>query len=204
LLQAFTELIKEKGFRSITVQDITERATVNRATFYAHFEDKYAVLDSFIREMFQQHLSATVSPSSDLSRPNLRLLILSVFAYLDQSFYARHKECAALYREFEPLITTAVQDELYRFILAWIEHGLPVGAPRPEAPEVTATVWSWAIFGAGVQWTRGDRSRSAEDTADQVAALLTGSVGAVAEPAFPDRRERQREGHGLEMGNGRR
>ena len=42
LQQAFLELFQEKGFASISIQDITERATVNRATFYAHFPDKYA------------------------------------------------------------------------------------------------------------------------------------------------------------------
>src|SRR5207245_2778046 len=45
LQQAFIELFQEKGFAAISIQDITERATVNRATFYAHFPDKYALLD---------------------------------------------------------------------------------------------------------------------------------------------------------------
>ncbi len=45
LLQAFSDLFSEKGFHAMTVQDITERARVNRGTFYTHFEDKYAILD---------------------------------------------------------------------------------------------------------------------------------------------------------------
>jgi AcrR family transcriptional regulator len=41
LLQAFTAVLAEKrSIPSITIRDITQRATVNRATFYAHFEDK--------------------------------------------------------------------------------------------------------------------------------------------------------------------
>ncbi|HWQ84479.1 MAG TPA: TetR/AcrR family transcriptional regulator [Anaerolineales bacterium] len=39
LVQAFTELLAEKGFQAISVQDISERATVNRTTFYLHFPD---------------------------------------------------------------------------------------------------------------------------------------------------------------------
>lgn len=37
---ALVELILERGFTALTVEDITERADVARATFYAHFRDK--------------------------------------------------------------------------------------------------------------------------------------------------------------------
>lgn len=48
LMQAFMELLEQrkKNVSSITVQDITSYATVNRSTFYAHFEDKFAFLES--------------------------------------------------------------------------------------------------------------------------------------------------------------
>ena len=52
------ELAREKPLDSITVQDIAARAEVNRATFYAHFEDKYALLNYTAREMFQARLDA--------------------------------------------------------------------------------------------------------------------------------------------------
>jgi AcrR family transcriptional regulator len=37
---ALVELVLERGFTALTVEDITERADVARATFYAHFRDK--------------------------------------------------------------------------------------------------------------------------------------------------------------------
>ncbi|MBK8823892.1 MAG: TetR family transcriptional regulator [Anaerolineales bacterium] len=33
------------------MQDVTDKAQVNRATFYAHFQDKYALLDYSISQM---------------------------------------------------------------------------------------------------------------------------------------------------------
>lgn len=48
---ALISLIHEKGFDSITVQDIAEKATVNRATFYSHYYDKYDLLDKSTEEM---------------------------------------------------------------------------------------------------------------------------------------------------------
>ena len=45
LVESFQQVSREKKMSQITVKDITERATVNRATFYAHFTDKYDILD---------------------------------------------------------------------------------------------------------------------------------------------------------------
>lgn len=45
---AFRSLAKEKKIEAITIKDIAERATVNRATFYAHFEDKNALLEYMV------------------------------------------------------------------------------------------------------------------------------------------------------------
>jgi len=56
LLQAFFELLSTKDFAAISVQDIAEKATVNRATFYDHFPDKLALLDYTIEDQFQQLL----------------------------------------------------------------------------------------------------------------------------------------------------
>lgn len=44
LLRAFMELINEKGYDAITIEDITQRANLGRTTFYLHYENKEALL----------------------------------------------------------------------------------------------------------------------------------------------------------------
>ncbi|MDO9303325.1 MAG: TetR family transcriptional regulator, partial [Anaerolineales bacterium] len=56
ILQSFENLLAEKNFESISVQDVTDRAEINRATFYAHFQDKYTLLDYSINQMFMQEI----------------------------------------------------------------------------------------------------------------------------------------------------
>jgi AcrR family transcriptional regulator len=51
-VRAFNELVAEKGHSGLTVQEIAERATINRATFYAHFTDQYELFDYVISEAF--------------------------------------------------------------------------------------------------------------------------------------------------------
>ena len=52
LQNAFIELTIEKNFSSVTIADITERAMVNRATFYRHFQDKYDLLDKYMEDLY--------------------------------------------------------------------------------------------------------------------------------------------------------
>src|SRR5690348_13436851 len=52
LRDALLELISEKGYEAITLQDITDRANVARPTFYLHFKDKQDLLFSSIREIY--------------------------------------------------------------------------------------------------------------------------------------------------------
>lgn len=52
--KAYFELLSEKHYESITVRDITERANINRGTFYLHFEDKYQVLEYYEEEIFAE------------------------------------------------------------------------------------------------------------------------------------------------------
>nr|WP_263326919.1 TetR/AcrR family transcriptional regulator [Neobacillus sp. Marseille-Q6967] len=48
--KAILELMNEKNFDDITIQDISDRANVNRSTVYLHYLDKYDLLDKMIDE----------------------------------------------------------------------------------------------------------------------------------------------------------
>jgi hypothetical protein len=65
-----------------------------------------------------------------------------------------------------------VPSELYKLLLGWIE-ALPHKAnDRPADPKVTASVVSWAIFGAGVRWSSDGAAESEERFADQVLSVI--------------------------------
>jgi AcrR family transcriptional regulator len=58
LQDALIELVSEKGYESISIREILERANVGRSTFYAHFQDKEQLLHSILdrlNELFKQH-----------------------------------------------------------------------------------------------------------------------------------------------------
>lgn len=54
LKNAVIELMTEKSFDSITIQDIADRANVNRGTIYLHYQDKFDLLDKLIEAHLQE------------------------------------------------------------------------------------------------------------------------------------------------------
>jgi AcrR family transcriptional regulator len=48
--KAVIELMSEKNFDDITIQDISDRANVSRGTIYLHYVDKYDLLGKLIEE----------------------------------------------------------------------------------------------------------------------------------------------------------
>jgi len=177
IVEAFFALMAEKSFHTISVQDIAERATVNRATFYLHFEDKYALMDWIVRDLFRASLTQRLGPEPRFSLDNLRLLVVTVCEFLSQ--FQGH--CAPGDRNIEPQVEMKVQEELSSFLLSWLRQvpltsGNANGNGGSGTRESLASLLSWAIFGAGVEWSRGGRERSAEDWAQGVVSTLVGGV----------------------------
>ena len=48
---AFMDMVGEVGVARITVKDLTERAGINRKTFYLHFESIETLYDSVMNEV---------------------------------------------------------------------------------------------------------------------------------------------------------
>lgn len=77
LHEALLDLMIEKGYEAITVQDIIDRANVGRSTFYSHFIDKEQLLESTINQLrdFLKHQS-TVHQSTEEHRFGFSLAML--------------------------------------------------------------------------------------------------------------------------------
>lgn len=63
LQEALIDLIGERSFDSINVGDIAERAMVNRATFYRHYQDKYDLMEKIFTELIEQMVVSIGKPS---------------------------------------------------------------------------------------------------------------------------------------------
>ena len=70
LRDALMALIVEQGYESLSVQDITDRANIGRATFYLHFKDKEDLLMRSLEETYDDLISRMPLATSITSMTN--------------------------------------------------------------------------------------------------------------------------------------
>ncbi len=161
--EAFMALISDKGFQAVTVQDITERAGINRATFYAHFKDKYGLLDFSIQQGFLQEIDKRMLHACHLSLENLEALIVAVCEYIK----GVNSHCKPPQNQFESLVESQVMAVLHHLLLNWLEK-----VKIDVDPETAATAASWAIYGLALQWSHSPHPKPVEKFAREVLPLV--------------------------------
>ena len=145
LHEALRKLLQQKRFDDITVQDITEAATLNRATFYAHYPDKFALLGELIRVSFLELLSQRNVYFDGTCSTAFHPIILALCDYLLEV----QKSQSSDRLQFEPFVEATVIDQIRLVLLEGFRKH-----PRESriSLEMVAATASWAIYGAVKQW----------------------------------------------------
>jgi AcrR family transcriptional regulator len=173
LQQAFMDLIAEKSFQAITVQDIAERAMVNRATFYDHFVDKYAILEHAIREGFKQTLRGKVVDECRFSAEHVQLLIQATCEYVSN---IRH-HCVKKDQQMMPLVQTQTTKVINEILLSWLQEMKSMESPQQTPPPLAAAITSWAIYGAALYWSQQERKEPLTAFVSQTLPAILASLG---------------------------
>lgn len=175
LRDALVSLIAEKGFDAITVQDIADRATLNRATFYLHYQDKHDLLIKSLHDAVDE-LVADIGPTEE----NVQLVsdgpqrpIVQVFHHVAQHarFYQVMMGAAGV-----PSFIAGVRDYIAEITLHW----LTILQPNPEKSvvplEIVANSLSWSLLGVLIWWLEHDLPQSPEYMAEQFRLLITSDL----------------------------
>ncbi len=162
LMESLVRLLKKKEFEDISIQEVADEATLNRATFYLHYPDKNALLQAMTGVRFRHLIERRAITFTDC-RGALRAIALGVCDYL-----AETTGCPTQLARMplEGSIILVVED-MFKEGLAL--HGI---APGVDAA-LLATTAAWAVFGAARRWFQTTNRIPAEEMAAKIETMVS-------------------------------
>src|ERR1700735_1305279 len=161
LMDALAKLLMKKEFEDVSVQEIADEATLNRATFYLHYADKNALLQAMTESRFRDLIERRAITFTDCNGA-LRAIALGVCDYLAETTGCP-SELARI--PLEGSIIPVVED-MFKEGLAL--HGLAPGVDRA----LLAPPGAWAVFGAASRWFQTPNRIPAEEMAARIETMV--------------------------------
>jgi AcrR family transcriptional regulator len=161
LMDAMAMLLNRKDFDDISIQEIADEATLNRATFYLHYPDKNALLQAMTEARFRDLIERRGLSFTNCDGA-LRAIALGVCDYL-----AETTGCPGQLAKL-PLEGSIIPVVEGIFMEGAGDH--PV-APGTD-PKLLATTAAWAIFGAARRWCQAPDRVPAEEMAAKIEAMV--------------------------------
>ena len=161
LIDSLAKLLAKKEFEDISVQEIADEATLNRATFYLHYPDKSALLQAMSDVRFRD-LIARRGISFSNCEGALRAIALGVCDYLTEITDCPVKGSRI---PLEGSIIPVIED-MFR-------EGLAGHTTTPDIEAaLLATTAAWAVFGAARSWFQSSNRIPAEEMAAKIETMV--------------------------------
>jgi AcrR family transcriptional regulator len=161
LMEALARLLGRKEFDDISVQEIADEATLNRATFYLHYTDKNALLQAMTATRFRALIARRGLSFSNCDGA-LRAIALGVCDYL-----AETTGCPSQLTKM-PLEGSIIPVVEGMFLEGAAHHAVQPGVD----PSLLGTTAAWAIFGAARRWLETPDHIPAEEMAARIEMMV--------------------------------
>ena len=170
LQQALAELLHTRDFDKLSVHEITDAAGLNRATFYAHYPDKFALLECMVASRFHALLDECAIVFDGTCTNALQGIVLGVCDFLAQTLsQLAGTPCAAAANPMPPHMESAIIAVVRGMLLEGIRNHPSASG---DSPELLAATASWAIYGAAREWVRTPNRAPSEEIASTIQRLI--------------------------------
>ncbi len=162
LMDALVRLLKTKEFEDISVQEIADEATLNRATFYLHYPDKNALLQAMTGARFRDLIERRAITFTNCNGA-LRAIALGVCDYLAES-----TGCPT------QLARIPIEGSIIPVVEGMFKQGLALhGTAAGVDAALLATTAAWAVLGAARRWFQTPNRIPAEAMAARIETMVS-------------------------------
>ena len=161
LMEALVRLLTQKEFEDLSIQEIADEATLNRATFYLHYPDKNALLQAMTDARFRDLIARRGLSFTDCDGA-LRAIALGVCDYL-----AETTGCPS------QLTKMPLEGSIIPVVEGIFMEGAAHHEPVPGVDTaLLATTAAWAVYGAARRWLQTPDRIPAEEMAARIEAMV--------------------------------
>lgn len=171
LQNALAELISEKDYNDITIQEILDRANVGRSTFYAHFENKDQLLRSilmYLNEQFEDGIRR-ISDEQHTFEENSSNMPFRIVRFVEQN---RRLFQAMLGKQRQSSPANPLYDYLFTITRAHFRMMIQIKHRDAAEMEMVAHFYTSAFIGALTWWLDHHTIYSAEEFSQQINRLM--------------------------------
>jgi AcrR family transcriptional regulator len=166
--ESLETLLRSQGLGTITVQDITAHAEVNRATFYAHYQDKQDLFGQMIRQRLLEIVGSPPDRPLRFEVGELRGLLRALCIFMAEVY----DHCHVHDNEMSRIIEQQVQRQLAE----WLSESLEKWTPRPNAHVAARQTLSLltvsSFYAAAAAWGQRQVSGTLEAYLSEVISVM--------------------------------
>ena len=170
LIETTMQLVLEKGYDTISIQDITDRADLGRGTFYIHFKDKEEIVWTVFQELFRT-LEQDAHRQLDRNAPGVEYYgLLNIFRHAEKN---RDLYRIMLGGKGSALLTGRVQDFMAESFLYDIRNAHPPSAHDFNIPpEIESQMLTGMISRLLFWWLETANAYTVEQMAAMIYKVL--------------------------------
>ena len=170
--KTFEEMICEMDYEQISIKELTERARINRKTFYLHYNS----LDDLLREMQNEMAKDFIERTRHLERPRDMDKITREFFLVSEGKEDRLRErlmCSGSYHYISRRITNEIMSE------TWGTDGKKTNTD-PYVQNISMTFVSQSTIEIYKQWVADGKKVPLEDVIALTTTLICSGVNGLA------------------------
>lgn len=145
IMDSFISISSKKEFEDITVKDITTEASINRSTFYYHFDDIYNLLEQVLSDVLLVNFNFKTYENAALNKDTFTDIFIAVTNYQNSISNRCH-------RGYEDTIAKIIREQLEHIFYKMLQKQNKI--QKDESIKITAVILSWGIYGASVEWKK--------------------------------------------------
>ena len=170
LFDAFLQMVSERPFDEITVNELCDVAGIRRATFYKHYSDKFDFLTAYTRVLRDNFDRQMVKSGNPVLTPDYYVSYAKrIIHFISENSAAIDNMCKS---NLFPSVLAVILEQNYKDTCERLRISVASGMTLPASIDTVAAMCSGGVAACVYSWLTEGRKTDPDIVAEQVGAVI--------------------------------